>query len=239
LKNDKRFVRDAFAAIAPRYDLLNALLSFGIEAAWRRKTVACLAPARGERILDLCAGTLTLSRDAARRQAATAHGNSAPITSVDLCLEMLVHGRARLTPREEEIIFPVCGDAESLPLDKETHDAAFVTYGVRNLADADAAFREIYRVLKPSGRLVILEFTRPRMPVFAFVYSVYLRHILPLVGGIISGSPFAYRHLSDSIQEFMTPEELLGKLDAAGFEKRKMRSLSMGIAGIFSAQKPI
>ena len=203
MAHDKRFVRDAFAAIAPRYDLLNTLLSLGVDSIWRRRVVSLLDARDGEQVLDLCAGTLTVSRDIVKRS------RSRPlVTSVDFCPEMLFLGRSRLRVGDADRIQPVCGDAESIPMKGEAFDAAVVTYGIRNLADVPRCLEEIHRVLKPEGRLVILDFLHPTLPGFAAFYRFYLEHILPWVGGVISGSRDAYKHLSDSIHGFMEPEEL-------------------------------
>jgi demethylmenaquinone methyltransferase/2-methoxy-6-polyprenyl-1,4-benzoquinol methylase len=234
LSNDKRFIREAFASIAPRYDLLNTLLSFGVERAWRRKTVAALSPGPGERILDLCAGTFTLSREVVRRSE-----GRALVIGVDFCLEMMELGLNRLDGSEKKNIHPACGDAELLPLKPCTFDAALVTYGIRNLEDAESCLAEVFRLLKPGGRFVILDFLRPGNPVIASLYRIYLRHFLPLIGGVISGSLKAYRHLSDSIGAFMEKERLLLLLEKSGFEYPGVKVLTLGIAGIFSAFKPV
>jgi len=232
LSNDKRFVREAFASIAPRYDLLNTLLSFGIEKSWRRKTVATLSPHPGERILDLCAGTFTLSREVLNRSE-----GHALLTGVDFCPEMMAHGLNRLDDLEKRHIHPVCGDAECIPLRSCVFDAALVTYGIRNLEDAESCLLEVFRLLRPGGRFVILDFLRPGNPVFAALYRFYLRHILPMAGGMISGSSKAYRHLADSIGAFMEKERLLQLLEKTGFENPKVEVLTLGIAGIFSARR--
>lgn len=232
MTHDKRFVRDAFAAIAPQYDLLNSLLSLGVDSIWRRRVVSLLDVDEGERVLDLCAGTLTVSRDIVKRSRRTPE-----ITAVDFCNEMLHLGCTRLKEWEASRIRPVCGDAESIPLRSELFDAAVVTYGIRNLADVPQCLEEIHRVLKPDGRLVILDFLRPTLPGFSAFYRFYLKRILPKIGGVISGSRDAYTHLSDSIHGFMEPGELRRKLEAAGFGQVEIEKRSFGIAGLFHAVK--
>lgn len=233
MRHDKRLVRNAFASIAPRYDLLNTLLSLGIDTRWRKRTMLRLAPGIGEQVLDLCAGTLTVSRDILKKS-----NSRARITSIDFCLEMLDLGQRRLKPDETAAIRPVCGDAEALPARSGSFDAAVVTYGVRNLGDLEAGLKELFRILRPGGRLVILEFLKPRMPGFAGLYRFYLRHLLPRIGGLISGSQAAYRHLSDSIEGFIDEQELCTRLEAAGFDRIRMERLTLGIAGVFQANKP-
>ncbi|MFH1999367.1 MAG: ubiquinone/menaquinone biosynthesis methyltransferase [Planctomycetota bacterium] len=231
--HDKRFVRDAFASIAPRYDLLNTLLSGGVEIVWRRHAVRALQPERNDRVLDLCAGTLTLSQDILKREP-----RILSITSVDFCVEMLLLGSSRLAPWQEEKIFPVTGDAEAIPAASDSFDSAIVTYGIRNLADREAGIRELFRVLKPGGRLVILDFLQPSAPVISTLYGFYLKRILPLIGGAVSGSSAAYRHLSDSIEGFISAEALCALLEGAGFRQVNVDRLSFGIAGLFTARKP-
>jgi len=233
LRHDKRFVRNAFASIARRYDLLNTLLSLGIDSLWRRRTILRLKPAPGERVLDLCAGTLTVSRDLLKQS-----GSQARVTSIDFCLEMLDIGQRRLHAHESEQISTVCGDAESLPVKNGSFDAAVVTYGVRNLADLQAGLDELFRTLRSGGRLVILEFLKPRAPVFSGLYRFYLRTLLPRIGGLISGSPAAYRHLADSIEGFIEARNLCICLEAAGFTEIRIERLTLGIAGVFQANKP-
>jgi demethylmenaquinone methyltransferase/2-methoxy-6-polyprenyl-1,4-benzoquinol methylase len=230
LTHDKRFVRDAFASIAPRYDLLNTLLSLGVESIWRRRVVSLLDAAEDEQVLDLCAGTLTVSRDIMNRSRRTPQ-----VTAVDFCTEMLALGRSRLEGLEATRIRAVCGDAESLPLRSGKFDAAVVTYGIRNLADVSQGLAELHRVLRPGGRLVILDFLRPTLPGFAAFYRFYLKHVLPRIGGLISGSRDAYKHLSDSIHGFMDPGELQRRLTAAGFDRVSLERRSFGIAGLFHA----
>lgn len=228
----KRFVRDAFAAIAPRYDRLNTILSLGVERHWRRRALRLLDPRPGERILDLCAGTLTLSR-AIRRRA----GGPILLTALDFCMEMLLLGRSRLAPGEAREIQAVAGDGELLPVREAAFDGAFVSYGLRNIPRPEAALHELGRVLRPGGRLVILDFLRPRNPLVGKVYGFYLHRVLPRVGGMISGAPAAYRHLADSIQRFMEPEVLLRGMGAAGFENLGLERYSLGIAGAFHGWK--
>lgn len=230
--HDKIFVRDAFASIAHRYDLLNTLLSFGVEIRWRRRAAVLLAPRSGERILDLCAGTLTLSRTLERAAPA-----EADITAMDFCLKMLSLGASRLGDKGLGGIHPLCGDAEAMPCAGASFDGALVAYGIRNLNEVDRGLQEIHRVLKPGGRLVILDFTRPRRPLISALYGFYLRYVLPAVGGLISGNYRAYRHLADSIQAFMEPEALLSRLEKAGFCETRLEALTLGVAGIFLARK--
>ena len=233
MSDPKRFVREAFASIAPRYDLLNTVLSLGVDRYWRRRALRLLDPRPGERILDLCAGTLTFSR-AILREA----GGGVRVTALDFCMEMLTLGRIRLAPGEGETVLPVAGDAETLPLRDRSFQGAFVSYGIRNLPHPEAALHELARVLVPGGRVVILDFLRPRRRAAAALYGFYLHRVLPLVGGVLTGSFTAYRHLADSIQRFMEPEELMALLERSGFESPRLERYTGGIAGAFLARKP-
>jgi len=233
MTNDKNFVKGAFASIAPRYDLLNTVLSFGIDRLWRKKTIDLLDPIPGEKILDLCAGTLTLSSDLLKKL-----DGDADIISADFCHEMLKFGMTRLNSGMKIKILPLCGDAEMIPLaDRSCHRAA-VAYGVRNLSDPNKGIEEIFRVLKPGGRVVILDFLRPTNPVTAPIYKFYLKRILPLIGGVISGAYHSYKHLADSIEAFMAPDLLIRRLEEAGFHNSEVEKLTFGVAGVFKADKP-
>lgn len=232
MANDKKFVEHAFAAIAPRYDLLNSLLSFGVERLWRKRTVKLLAPKPGDKILDLCAGTLTLSRDILNSV-----DGEAQVISGDFCYDMLGVGKHRLTEKERKKILPLCADAESIPLLDNRFNGACVAYGIRNLQDAKLGLSEIHRVLTPRARLVILDFLRPRNPLVAPIYRFYLTKLLPWLGGIISGAYPAYKHLADSIQAFMEEETLIQLLKDTGFKNPRVKRQTFGIAGIFVAEK--
>ena len=232
MPEDRAFVRRAFAAIAGRYDLMNTLGSFGVERLWRRAAVAALELRKDTRVLDLCAGTMTVSADVARA------AGGVRVTALDFCPEMLAVGTRRIGNGALRQIERVCAEGERIPVRDATFDGAIVTYGVRNLADPAAGIGEVFRVLKPGGRFVILEFTRPDSPVFAPVYRFYLGRVMPVIGALVTRSREAYHYLSRSVGDFMEPAELLGLLAGAGFRGPSVTRRTLGIVGLYTADKP-
>jgi demethylmenaquinone methyltransferase/2-methoxy-6-polyprenyl-1,4-benzoquinol methylase len=230
-ENKAEYVRDAFSRIAPRYDFLNHLLSFNIDRAWRRMAIRELGIERNPSggYLDLCAGTLDVSA-----ALAMTGGFSGSVVSVDFAEPMLVAGRSKTVGRP---IAPVAGDALKLPLADGSVDGAIVAFGIRNVADLDAALREVHRVLKPGGRFVILEFSTPRSPFINTVYQLYFRKVLPAIGGFISGHRSAYRYLPKSVETFPIMEELAHRMRSAGFTSVRWRSVTLGIAAIHIAER--
>jgi demethylmenaquinone methyltransferase/2-methoxy-6-polyprenyl-1,4-benzoquinol methylase len=219
-------VRTIFSEIAPRYDLLNHVLSLNIDRAWRRKAVDLLRWERdpGGIYLDACSGTFDLSLELARRAAFVGR-----VAASDFAQPMLVAGQDKLGGAS---VSPVCGDTLRLPFPDDAFSGATVGFGVRNLADLDRGFREFQRVLKPGSRLVILEFTLPPNPVVRAGYMLYFTRILPVVGRIVSGHPWAYTYLPESVKEFPGPERLEEMLREAGFQEAGHRLLTFGIAAI-------
>lgn len=220
-------VRAMFDRIAPRYDLLNHLLSLGTDFGWRRRAVEALAPAEGERVLDLCCGTGDLALALAR--------SGARVTGADFSLPMLGRGARKARRRGARIW--LCGaDAVHLPFRNASFDAACVGFGVRNLADPLAGLREIRRVLRPGGRLAVLEFARPRRAALRRLYRLYLRGVLPAAGLLIAGSADAYRYLGDSIGAFYDQEAFFSLLRRAGLAPAPPIDLSGGIAAVYRAR---
>ena len=226
-------VRDIFNSIAPSYDRLNHLLSFGLDRHWWRKTARAFAPtlARPEaRILDICCGTgdLTAALLAQRPTAAE------PLTGLDFSAEMLARARTKLpTPQ----ILWVEADAMHLPYPDATFDLVTSAFGFRNLTDYAAALREIHRVLRPGGQLGILEANQPE-GFSGAVYNLYFRHILPIVGGLISGDRAAYRWLPASVARFPRPPQMFELLRAASFTQPTWGAYLLHAAGLYRATKP-
>lgn len=229
-----------FAGIARRYDLLNRLLSLGIDRGWRRRTVRRLDPPAGRggkaidgpppRVLDLCCGTGDLSL-------ALSDGGFR-VTGLDFCHEMLVLGRAKAAGRSGGPVGLAEGDALHLPFPEGIFSGTTVAFGVRNLEDLPAGLLEILRVLRPGGRLAVLEFGRPRGPVLSRLYHLYLNGLVPLVGRLISGNGGAYSYLSTSIQGFPDQTIFPGHLAEAGYVDIHVEELTGGIANLYTARKP-
>lgn len=225
------YVRQIFSDIAPRYDLLNHILSLNIDKIWRRKAIAMLEvhsnPAG--RYLDLCAGTL----DVSVALAATA-GFRGSIAGADFAEPMLRAGRTKIAGKR---IAPVTADALSLPFAAGSMAGAIVAFGIRNVADLDAALREVHRVLAPGARFVILEFSTPRSRIINAGYQLYFNKVLPAIGGLISGHRTAYRYLPRSVANFPVQEELARRMTAAGFDGVSWESLTFGIAAIHTGER--
>jgi demethylmenaquinone methyltransferase / 2-methoxy-6-polyprenyl-1,4-benzoquinol methylase len=219
-------VRRMFSSIAPRYDLLNHLLSMNIDRLWRRRAVDRLAWERAPAgtYLDNCAGTLDLSTELARRS-----GFTGRVVGSDFTFAMLAGGVHKLASLQVE---PVCADALALPYPDDAFDGATVGFGVRNLADLDAGLREMARVLRPGARLVILEFTTPHWQPFRGLYFFYFMRVLPLVGRMISRHGSAYSYLPESVMRFPEPDELATRMKAAGFEKVEWKRMTGGIVAL-------
>ena len=231
--SEKRgYVRRIFSDIAPRYDLLNRLLSFNIDRGWRRAAIAAVGWERAPQAayLDLCAGTLDVG-------AVLAHtsGFAGTIIAADFAEPMLRAGRGKAP---ETTLMPVAADALELPLANASVSGALVAFGIRNVADLDAGLREVRRVLAPGARFVILEFSRPPNAIVRAGYGLYSRHILPLVGRIVSGHPTAYRYLPDSIARFPVQDALAARMRDAGFANVHWRDLTFGVAALHIGENP-
>ncbi len=219
-----RAVREMFSAIAPRYDLLNHLLSLNIDRYWRRRAVDRLGWEHRPdgRYLDTCAGTFDLSIELARRSGFGGH-----VVAVDFSQAMLRKGKPKIARRP---VSPVCADALRLPAAPDSFDGAMVAFGVRNLADIDAGLRELVRVLRPGARLVILDFAMPARQPLKWLYRFYFTRLLPFAGRLISKHSYAYTYLPESVLAFAEPEELAALMTAAGYEEVSWRPLTGGVA---------
>jgi demethylmenaquinone methyltransferase/2-methoxy-6-polyprenyl-1,4-benzoquinol methylase len=219
-------VQQIFSEIAPRYDLLNHILSMNIDRSWRRKSVDLLewSDAPEGTFLDACAGTFDLSLELARRK-----GFRGQVMASDFAHPMLVTGSPKIT---DAAVQSVCGDSLRLPFADDVFDGATVGFGVRNLAKLDVGLAEFRRVLKPGRRLVVLEFTVPPNPVMRAGYLFYFHNILPLVGRIVSGHPWAYTYLPESVKEFPGPTDLGALFESVGFSDVGWKLVSGGIAAI-------
>lgn len=227
-----RWLQRMFTGIAPRYDLVNHLLSFNIDRSWRKILVAELEPVlrnRAMKILDLCCGTGDVLLDL---QEAT----GAPVMGADFCHPMLVSARHKAQIRG--FLPPLFeGDALNLPLADCSLDAITIAFGFRNLTNYMSGLRELHRVLKPGGVLAILEFSHPSGILLKTGYDLYSRVLMPLAGWMISGSWQAYAYLPDSIRKFPNAEELSRMLMEAGFEEARHELLTGGIAALHIASR--
>jgi demethylmenaquinone methyltransferase / 2-methoxy-6-polyprenyl-1,4-benzoquinol methylase len=224
-------VRRMFGAIAPRYDLLNHLLSLNRDRAWRRRAVDRLldGPPAHATFLDACAGTFDLSVELAARP-----GFDGTVLGFDFSLPMLEAGRSKLPGLP---ILPACADALSLPLPDAAVDGAMVAFGVRNLASLEAGLREFARVIRPGGRLVVLEFMTPQWQPFRSLYLFYFRRVLPAIGRLVSRHGSAYSYLPASVLQFPEPPALARMLEAAGFSAVEWEPLTGGIVAIHQARR--
>lgn len=221
------WVRQMFAEIAPRYDLLNHLLSFNIDRGWRKALLGSLEPVAASAeatILDLCCGTGDVLLDLQRSV-------QARVLGADFCHPMLVAAQ-RKAQRMGQAAHLFEGDAITLPVADGSLDAISIAFGFRNLSNYAAGLREFRRVLRPGGVLALLEFSHPQTSLVRAAYGFYSRMILPLAGGLISGSREAYAYLPESIAKFPRAEQLKRMMDEAGFRETKFRLLSGGIAAL-------
>jgi demethylmenaquinone methyltransferase/2-methoxy-6-polyprenyl-1,4-benzoquinol methylase len=222
----ERQVRRIFSEIAPRYDLLNHVLSLNVDRGWRRRAVDRLGweTAPEGSYLDACAGTFDLSLELVGRK-----GFRGSVVASDFARPMLREGQGKIAGSP---VFPVCGDSLHLPFPDRLFRGAMVAFGVRNLSDLQKGLQEFRRVLDQDGRLVVLEFSEPPNPVLRGLYLLYFRRILPFIGRIVSGHPWAYQYLPESVKEFPDPDGLAGMMREAGFRETTWELLSGGIAAL-------
>ncbi|MEB3071543.1 demethylmenaquinone methyltransferase [[Mycobacterium] vasticus] len=223
LDKDPRAVASMFDGVARRYDITNTVLSLGRDRSWRRATRKALGLQPGEKVLDLAAGTAVSTVELAKSGAWCVAG--------DFSVGMLAAGRERDVPK-------VAGDATKLPFDDEVFDAVTISFGLRNVVDHAAGLREMARVTRPGGRLVVCEFSTPTVPVFATAYKEYLMRALPAVARAVSSNPEAYVYLAESIRAWPDQAELADRIGQAGWSQVSWRNLTGGIVALHTGVKP-
>jgi demethylmenaquinone methyltransferase/2-methoxy-6-polyprenyl-1,4-benzoquinol methylase len=229
LDKSGRAIQDMFAGVAPRYDLLNHLLSANLDVVWRRRAAAALGLPAGSEVLDLCCGT--------GDQAVALQSRGARVAAADFCIPMLALARHKFarpdkTPRPR----PLAADALALPFPPRRFEGATVSFGLRNVSDLDAALRQIAGVLRPGGRLVVLEFAVPRLQPLKGLYLSYFRHVLPFIGRLFSARGSAYSYLPSSVLAFPQREEFLARMAAAGFTDLLYKDMTGGIVCLYQGQ---
>ncbi|PJE26689.1 Ubiquinone/menaquinone biosynthesis C-methyltransferase UbiE [Pseudooceanicola marinus] len=225
-------VQGIFGSVASKYDVMNDAMSLGIHRIWKDAMMDWLAPRPGQRLLDVAGGTGDISFKFLSR------AGSGHATVLDLTEPMLVEGRKRAEAASmAESLDWVVGDAMALPFDDNTFDVYTISFGIRNVTRPQDALNEAYRVLKPGGRLMVLEFSQIPTPALQWAYDRYSFNLIPPMGQVIAGDRDSYQYLVESIRRFPDQETFLGMVRTAGFDNAKYRNLSMGIACLHSGWK--
>ena len=223
-------VSGMFGRIARFYDLLNHVLSLGIDCYWRRVLAKSVLRGATHRFLDLAAGTLDVSF------ALRKHHPGYEVLALDFCYPMLAHGQKKLVRRKERRIYPVTADGKHLPLPDNSVDSVTIAFGIRNIIPRPEAFREMYRVLAPGGRVCILEFGSGRDRIWGGLYNFYLNRVLPGIGRIVSRDQAAYSYLARTIRDFPSAFEL-ARAKEAGFVRVRYEKLTSGIVCLHMGEK--
>lgn len=227
-----RAVREMFGGIASRYDLLNHLLSLNIDKGWRRKVAKELRPILDNAdatVLDVACGTGDLSLE-------LASGAKASITGTDFCRPMLKFAKEKIDAANRTIPL-VEADAMELPFPSESFDAVTIAFGLRNLPNVEDGLAELLRILRPKGKLVVLEFSQPVIPGIREAFNLYFTRVLPRIGGLVSGSRCAYEYLPDSVRGFPPQKELAAMMQKIGFSNVQYRNLTGGIAALHIGER--
>jgi demethylmenaquinone methyltransferase/2-methoxy-6-polyprenyl-1,4-benzoquinol methylase len=223
LEKDPRDVASMFDAVARRYDITNTVLSLGQDRLWRRATRSALDIGPGDMVLDVAAGTAVSTAELGK--------SGAWCVAADFSVGMLAAGQARAVPK-------VVGDATRLPFGDGVFDAVTISFGLRNVVDHVAGLREMARVTKPGGRLVVCEFSTPTRPLFGTAYKEYLMRALPSVARAVASNPEAYVYLAESIRAWPDQAELSYRISQAGWSAVRWRNLTGGIVALHAARKP-
>jgi demethylmenaquinone methyltransferase / 2-methoxy-6-polyprenyl-1,4-benzoquinol methylase len=230
-RSKKEQVEDMFDNIAPKYDRLNQLLSFGIHKRWRKHAIDLLLNKKNTQLLDIATGTGDLAIEAMRL-------SPEKVTGLDLSENMLKVGRLKIKSRNlENKIELIHGDSENLPFENEAFDSATVAFGVRNFGNLEAGLKEIHRVLKTNGTFVVLEFSKPGNRFLGATYKMYFHFILPLIGKMISADSRAYSYLPESVESFPHGKAFAEILEKSGFRDVRVIPLTFGVASLYTGTK--
>ena len=228
----KQQVSNMFDNIAPYYDFLNRFLSLGIDTIWRTKAINTLKESDPKIILDVATGTADVALEITRTL------KPEKVIGLDISREMLDVGQKKIERKGKDTIIELQqGDSENLPFEDNTFDAITVAFGVRNFENLEKGLAEMQRVLKPEGKLMVLEFSKPRIFPFKQLFNFYFKYILPFIGKITSKDPKAYRYLYESVQAFPDGEKFLSILKKQGFKSYQCIPLTLGICSIYLGRK--
>ncbi len=228
----KEQISKMFNNIAPYYDFLNRFLSLGIDTRWRKKGINILKESNPKYILDVATGTADVAIEMTKRLSPD------KIIGVDISTEMLEIGRKKIKKKGlEHLIELKEGDSEKLPFEDNTFDAITVAFGVRNYENLAKGMKEMNRVLKPEGQLMVLEFSQPKMFPFKQLYHFYFKNILPFIGRFTSKDPKAYKYLYESVQAFPDGKDFVKVMEETGYKFNKCVPLTLGICSIYTGKK--
>jgi demethylmenaquinone methyltransferase/2-methoxy-6-polyprenyl-1,4-benzoquinol methylase len=225
-------VNDVFTSVAQKYDMMNDAMSLGIHRIWKSAMLDWLAPRSNQHLLDVAGGTGDIAFKFLDRAPLS------EVTVLDMTEKMLIEGKKRAeAKRFKDKLNWVCGDALNLPFKDNIFDAYTISFGIRNVTDIPKALSEAYRVLKPGGRMLVLEFSQIPISKLQKLYDLYSFNAIPKMGKLIVGDSDSYKYLVESIRKFPNQEDFLDMLKNAGFENSKYRNLSLGIAALHSGWK--
>jgi len=231
-ESKKKQVSTMFNRIAPYYDLLNRVLSLGIDTVWRKKAINTLKSDKPQVILDVATGTADVAMETARRL------QPERIIGIDISAQMLEVGQRKIEKRGLDTVIELQeGDSENLPFPDNTFDAVTVAFGVRNFEHLEKGLAEMNRVLKPGGKLVVLEFSKPTLFPFKQLFNGYFKYILPAIGRLTSKDPKAYRYLYESVQAFPDGQDFVHILDKTGYTQNQCKPLTLGICSLYQGRK--
>jgi demethylmenaquinone methyltransferase/2-methoxy-6-polyprenyl-1,4-benzoquinol methylase len=229
----KADVEGIFSSIAKRYDMLNSILTLNIDKLWRKKAIKLSGIEKDDKVLDLCCGTGQMIDYECK-----AVGKNTSVIGIDFSQEMLDVGKERLEYLSKDYRFKLIkGSILELPFEDNTFDCITITFGLRNIQDTNKALSEMYRVLKPNGKVICLELSKPNRLILNKVYNLYFNNVLPVIGYIGTGDKKAYYYLRDSVNNFMTKEQLKLQFQNNGFKNTGYKSLSLGISSIHYGSK--